>query len=150
MTRAVALTFTFAAALAVGGCTVLEQQRRESLLNAVRDYNDGLRWARIDQSARNLPLAQRKPWADKAGTQGVTLGDDLEVVDYEVQRMEFHPDNKVADVQVDLTWSLKQRGLVEKTVIRQRWEKSPLSNGGGRWVLTKQDRLKGSPLALLE
>jgi hypothetical protein len=124
----------------VGGCFG-GISRRDELLIAVHEYADGIRWGKIEQSAIHLPVERRQAFAEKCGA----LEDELEVVDYEVQRVELDRATDAATVRVTVSWSLKRRGIIERTVVEQRWEQR-----GSAWVLTKQSRLRGSPLTILD
>ena len=137
------MTFRLPVVLIVlaGGCFTGGFTRRDEMMVAVREFNDGIRWGRIDQSAVHLPLDRRQPFADLYGG----LEGDLEVVDYDIQRIDYDSSHEIADVRIDMSWSLKRRGIVERTVWQQHWERQ-----GGGWLLTRQARLKGSPLALVD
>jgi hypothetical protein len=115
--------------------------RREALANAVRDFNEGVRWNRLDQAAKFLPLESRRRFVDRHSQ----LKDELEIADYEVERVDLGPNRETADVRVSVSWVAKARGIVEKTVVGERWERKQ-----GDWYMTRELRLSGTPLTYFE
>lgn len=127
-------------ACALAGCAGGMLSTRDELKLAIQDFNDGVRWGKVEQSAARLPVDRRAAFAERfAG-----LEDELEIMDYDVQRIDWDRASDRALVRVDVSWSLKRRGLVERTVVEEEW----LKKGG--WVLVTAKRLKGSPLPLFE
>ena len=123
------------------GCVSGILNDRDRLKMALEEYNDGLRWGRVESSCAHLPEAERQKFAERfAQLQG-----DLEVMDYEVQRLQWDRDHGTATVRVDVSWSLKRRGIVERSVMEQRWQEV-----GGGWMLVQQRRIGGVPLPLLD
>ena len=59
--------------------------------------------------------------------------------------IELDKKKQTATARVDYTWSLKTRGIVEKTTTKQKWEKKDSD-----WVLASEERVKGAPLVLFE
>lgn len=129
------------AALALPGCLGGILSDRDRLKTAIEEYNEGLRWGKVDQCAVHLPVERRQPFAEGFAA----LGDDLEVVEYEVQRLSWDRARNTADVRLSVSWSLKRRGLVERTVVEQHWEEVRTA-----WYVTRSKRLSGSPLPILE
>lgn len=127
-------------ACALAGCAGGMLSTRDELKLAIQDFNDGVRWGKVEQSAARLPIEGRAGFAERYAA----LEDDLEIMDYDVQRVDLDRAAERALVRVDMSWSLKRRGLVERTVVEQDWRKK------GGWMLVSARRLKGSPLPLLE
>ena len=73
------------------------------------------------------------------------LEEDLEIADFEMSSIELDKKKQTATARVDYTWSLKTRGIVEKTTTKQKWEKQDTD-----WVLASEERVKGAPLVLFE
>ena len=115
--------------------------KKDFLVMAIREFNDGIRWGKIDVAATHLPLPARKLLAERYGR----VEDELEVMDYEIQRIDVAPGGKTALVRVDMSWSHKRRGPVDRTVLEQSWEEQ---NAG--WWMTRQTRIKGTPLPIFE
>jgi hypothetical protein len=116
------------------------QQDRVTL--AAREYNNGVRWGRLEQAAMHLQQKERKHFYD----QHKDLEDDLEIADCEMVSLELDKSDKKhprAIARVEYTWSLKTVGLVEKTFTEQKWEEL-----GGDWVMMSETRTKGEPLTL--
>jgi hypothetical protein len=117
---------------------------RDRVTTAAREYNEGVRWAKLDQAAAHIPRDKR----DQFLAQHQALEDELEIADMEVVAIDIDKSDKKKDkitARVDYTWTLKRVGLVEKTTTRQTWEEKD-----GAWVVAKEERVKGSPLALFE
>jgi hypothetical protein len=127
------------AALAAGCFEI--PNKRDALATAVRDYNDGVRWNKLDQAARFLPLEVRQRFVDRH----VQLADELEIADYEIERVDLGPKNETAEVRVQVTWVAKARGIVEKTLVAEKWERKE-----GDWYMTREKRLSGAPLTYYE
>lgn len=123
------------------GCLGAMTSQKDDLQQAIREFNDGIRWGMAEKSASHLPVDKRLKFAEK----WVSLEEELEVLDYEIQRVEWGSSRSAADVRVDVTWSMKRRGIVEKTTVAQHWEQT-----SGTWLVTTQKRLRGTALSILE
>lgn len=130
----------FATAL-LSACAGAFTPQRDELKIAVQEFNDGMRWGKLEQTAMHLPVERRQAFSERfAG-----LEDELEIMDYDVQRVEFDRQKDTAAVRVDISWSLKRRGIVERTVLEENFE-----HGHGTWLMTRARRIKGSPLPILD
>ena len=127
-------------ALLAAGCFELPT-KKEALATAVRDYNEGVRWGKLDQAAKFLPIESRRRFVDRRAQ----LGEELEIADYEVERVDLGPNRETAEVRVQVTWVAKARGIVEKTMVAEKWERKQ-----GDWYLTRELRVSGTPLTLFE
>jgi hypothetical protein len=117
---------------------------RDRVTAAAREYNEGVRWGRLEQAAAHLERARRAGFVDRHKA----LEDELEIADYELVSLELDKSDKKlprATARVEYTWSLKRRGLVEKTSTDQRWEERD-----GEWLLAAEVRVKGAPLSLFD
>ena len=131
----------FSVPLLAAGCAAAFTPQKDELKIAVQEFNDGIRWGKIEQSAMHLPLDRRQAFSERyAG-----LEEELEILDYDVQRVEFDRQQDTAKVRVDISWSLKRRGIVERTVIEESW-----THGHGNWLVAEARHLKGSPLPIFE
>src|SRR5262249_51451170 len=90
------------------------------------------------QASKHLPGDVRQRFIDRHSS----LEDELEIADYELASIEVDKKKQVATARVDYTWSLKTRGLVEKTTTKQHWERHDSD-----WLLASEERVKGTPLA---
>jgi len=123
------------------GCTGGLFSERDRLKTALEEFNEGLRWGKVDAAASHLTIPERQPFAERFGA----VADDLEIVEYEVQRIQWNREKGTAEVRLSLSWSSKRRGLVDKTILEQHWE-----DVHGGWFVTRQKRLSGTPLPLLD
>lgn len=123
--------------VAVGAGCAAGTRSPEPLANAVRLYNDGVRWQRFEQAAQKRPQAQRDDFLDERDQ----VHEDLRIHDYEVVRVRYGPDRQQARVQVKYSWYLDSRGVVHETHAVQRWE-----HHDGLWIITGETRLRGTPM----
>ena len=124
----------------VAGCGAA-QRDTEPLDEAVRLYNDGLRWQRFDEAASRLPASRRDDFLDERDQ----LHDDLRISDYEVIRVRYDGKQRRAKVQVKYTWYLESRGVVHETHAVQTWHR-----GEEIWVLRGERHLRGETMPGLE
>jgi hypothetical protein len=127
--------------LSLGGCVGSGLSQRDEMMMAIEEFNDGIRWGSVDRSARHLPVEARKHFTDRYGA----IEDEVEILDYEIQRIEVNRAAQSADVRVDISWTSKRSGILERTVVQQHWEQK-----GSSWVMTRQARLRGAPFTLLD
>jgi hypothetical protein len=113
----------------------------DQLATAAREYNEDVRWGRYDKAAKHVPTDIRQRYIDKHAN----LEEDLEIADFEMSGIELDKKKQTATARVDYTWSLKTRGIVEKTTTKQKWEKKDSD-----WILASEERVKGAPLVLFE
>ena len=124
----------------LGACGAA-QREPEPLDQAVRLYNDGLRWQRFDEAASRLPVDRRDDFLD----QRDQLHDDLRISDYDVIRVRYDGKQRRARVQVKYTWYLESRGVVHETHAVQTWHR-----GDEIWVLRGERHLRGEAMPGLE
>ena len=115
---------------------------RDRVTLAAREYNEGVRWNQLDKAGKYLPTEARDRFFEKHKA----VEDELEIADYEMTRLEVVKGKKnKATARLEYQWSLKRRGLVEKTVTEQAWEER-----GSEWVMCGEKRISGAPLTLFE
>lgn len=105
----------------------------DTLAESVRAYNDGVRWERFAVAANHVPPAERSMFVDEADDRA----HDLRITDYEVVRVDNKSD-KLASVQVKLSWYLDSEGILRETQSEQTWERH-----GKTWWMVDETRLKG-------
>jgi hypothetical protein len=128
-------------ALGLGGC-MTDYSAKDRLLNAAREYNDGVRWGRYESAADHLPADRRRAFIDRHKN----LEEELEISDAEVISIDLEGAKKDrAKARVEYVWSLKRQGLIEKTATEQVWEQK-----GSTWILASETRTKGEPLTLFD
>jgi hypothetical protein len=136
------LTVLAALAVLVTGCMLGDgYTARDKITNAAREYNDGVRWGRLEIAAEHIPADRRQRFVERHKA----LEDELEIADYEMTGIELDPQKTRATAHVEYTWTLKRVGLVEKTVTDQVWELTR-----GVWVVASETRVRGKPLALFD
>ena len=113
----------------------------DQITTAAREYNEDVRWGRYDKAAKHVPADTRQRFIDKHAN----LDDDLEIADFEMSSVEVDKKKQTATARIDYTWSLKTRGIVEKTTTKQKWERKD-----SEWILASEERVKGAPLVLFE
>ncbi|HUQ05184.1 MAG TPA: hypothetical protein VM261_21925 [Kofleriaceae bacterium] len=113
--------------------------RGETLMDAVRTYNDGVRWERFTAAAGRVPSRERDQFLDEREE----LAEDLRISDYEVVRVKDKGES--ADVQVKLTWYKDSEGTVRETWARQAWERH-----GKAWRIVEESRVRGAEMPGLE
>jgi hypothetical protein len=113
----------------------------EQVTTAAREYNNDVRWGNYDQAARHVPTSERQRFIDRHSS----LENDLEIADFEMTDIQVDKSKHSADARVQYTWSLKTRGIVEKTTTKQKWERR-----NSEWVMLSEERVKGAPLVLFE
>jgi hypothetical protein len=105
----------------------------ETLAESVRAYNDGVRWERFGVAAVHVPPQERAAFVDEADERA----HDIKITDYEVIKVD-RKDERVASVQVKLSWYRESEGTLRETQAIQTWERH-----GKTWWLVDEARLKG-------
>lgn len=123
------------AALGAGACT--GSQRTPPLDEALRTYNDGVRWQRFTVAAAHVPAPRRDDFLD----QRDQVGEDLRISEYEVIRVRYDRSGRLARVHVKFVWHLDSRGVVHTTHTVQSWQFQ-----GKGWVLAGERHLRGQPM----
>ena len=130
------------ALVALTGCIgAMEYSSLDQVTIAAREYNQDVRWGRYDKAAKHVPVDTRQRFIDKHAN----LEEDLDIEDFEMSGIEVDKTKKTATARVEYTWSLKTRGIVEKTTTQQKWERRD-----SEWVLASEERVKGAPLVFFD
>jgi len=122
--------------LVLAGCGALASQQGDTLGDSVRDYNDGIRWARFENAAAFLPAGQRAQFLDDWDQRAK----DLKITDYEVVKVVHRGDHE-AHVEVKLEWYRDSEGTVHETRAQETWERR-----GRAWLLVDEARLRGEQM----
>jgi hypothetical protein len=112
------------------------RQSPEPLTDAVRSYNDGVRWERFAVAAVHVPPSERATFVDEADERAK----DLKITDYEVVKVEPKGERE-AHVQVKLEWYKDSEGTVHETHAMQTWEKH-----GKVWFVVDEARVRGTEM----
>jgi hypothetical protein len=124
-----------------GGCFAMGYSTVEQVTQATREYNNNVRWWRLDEAAVYVPAKERQRFIARRSE----LEDELEVADFEVASLQIDKKKETAVARVDYTWMLKREGLLRKTTTRQQWERQD-----GQWVVATEVRVKGAPLSIFD
>jgi hypothetical protein len=128
--------------LGLTGCiAALGYSTMDQVTQAAREYNEDVRWGRFDKAAKHVPGDVRQRFIDKHSN----LEDDLEIAEFEMTNIEVDKKKQTATARIDYTWSLKTRGIVEKTTTKQKWERRDSD-----WVVAGEERVKGTPLVFFD
>ena len=103
----------------LGACGGSARERQEDLMDAAREFQNGLRWRNYDQAAAHVPSEIRERFLDAHEE----LDDNLRVDDYEIERITVEKDARHAMIRVRLTWHLEHVGTVHETVVDESWER---------------------------
>ena len=118
----------------------MEYSTLDQVTIAAREYNQDVRWGRFDKAAKHVPIDTRQRFIDKHAN----LEEELEIADFEMSGIEVDKSKKTATARVDYTWSLKSRGIVEKTTTKQKWERRD-----SEWVVAGRGAHQGRAARLL-
>jgi hypothetical protein len=105
----------------------------DTLGESVRAYNEGVRWERFSAAAVHVPPAERSQFVDDADQRAK----DLRITDYEVIGVEQKGD-RLAEVQVKMSWYLDSEGKLRETHAKQTWERH-----GKTWWIVDEARTRG-------
>lgn len=122
------------------GCAFLAgNSSRTQLGQRAYELGDDLRWARYEQVLPQLSPELRKRVSDRLRV----LGEDLEVMDFDVMGVDVKGEKAV--VRLDLQWSLRSQGIVQRTVLYEHWE-----DQHHRWQMVKLERVRGPAMPLAD
>jgi hypothetical protein len=138
------LTALALAAVLMSGCIAgAGYSTRDKLMEATHEYADGVRWGKLEQASLHVPPPKRRSFIERHQA----LEDELEIADCELVNLVIDPKKDRATARYDYVWTLKRRGLVEKTTTDQTWERG---SRWDEWLLASEVRVKGAPLSLFE
>jgi hypothetical protein len=122
----------------LAGCASMKSG--DTLVDSVRQYNDGVRWERFAVAAVHVPPKERSTFVDQADERAK----ELKITDYEVLKVD-PKDDREASVQIKLSWYRASEGLVRETQALQTWEKH-----GKTWWMVDEERIKGHEMPGLQ
>jgi hypothetical protein len=123
------------------GCATLGAPGREEMLRLVREYNDALRWGRPEQVLPRMSPEARARYKEKVGI----LGEELEIVDYDILGIEMGNKGKEAQVKIRWSWMERSSGTLQQTTVMQQWVDKDHD-----WKVARHERLRGPALPLSE
>lgn len=111
-------------------------QTSDPLGDAVRSYNEGVRWGRYEVAATHIAPKERAQFVDDADERAK----DLKITQYDVVRVERRS-ARAATVHVKVEWYKESEGTLHETHAKQTWEKH-----GGAWLMVEEARFRGSEM----
>jgi len=108
----------------------------DTLGDSVRQYNDGVRWGRYEVAAIHVPAKERSSWVDESDERAK----DLKITDYEVVTV-VQKGERVAEVQVKVSWYRDSEGTLRETQAKQTWERH-----GKTWLIVDEARIRGKEM----
>jgi hypothetical protein len=127
--KTLVISIALSALTACGGM----QAHTDDLMEAVRGYNEGVRWQRYPMAASHVPVKERDQFIEDRED----LEKELHISDYEVVRVGAARGNS-ATIEVKYTWFKDSEGVVRETRALQSWERH-----GKLWVIVDERRVKG-------
>lgn len=112
------------------------QRSQETLAEAIRAYNEGIRWQRFAVAASHLPATERSAFVDEMDERSK----DFRYSDYELVKVEPRGKEE-AHVQVKISWYLDSVGTLKETHAVQTWERH-----GKAWWMVDETRLRGDEM----
>jgi len=106
------------------------------LSEAVRIFNDGVRWERFTAAAGALPPRDRAQFVDDMDQRS----GEVKITEYEVIRVDPRGERE-ARVQIKLSWYKASEGTVHETHAVQTWERQ-----GRAWWMVDEARLRGASM----
>ena len=125
----------------LASCVATGYNAREHVTEMARDFSNRVRWGSFEQASHHIKQEDRQRFVDRHKR----LEDELEIADYELLGLDVDAKREHALVRVEYTWSMKRRGLVEKTTTEQHWDRI-----GSDWLITAEVRTRGSELPLFD
>jgi len=111
------------------------QQRADNLMEAVRGYNEDVRWERYPSAAARVPSRERDLFIDEREE----VEKDLHISDYELVKVTGAKSAQdKATIEVKYTWFKESEGVVRETRALQTWERH-----GKSWLIIDEHRTKG-------
>lgn len=133
--RAVLVSICLVAFAACG--TTGSAKRSESLIDASKRYEEGLRWGRFEDAAASRLPHDREAFLDERDE----LAENLRIDDYEVLRVHIAKDEERARLTVKYTWHKDDEGVVRETVVDERWVWKR-----GDWYLERATHKRGDKM----
>lgn len=114
-------------------CGSLTPQPVDPLDDAIRQYNDGVRWGRYETAATRIAPKERAQFVNDADERSK----DLRITQYDIVQVERRG-ARAANVHVKIEWYKDNEGTLRETHAKQTWEKH-----GGTWLMVQEARLRG-------
>ncbi len=117
--------------LALTACMRPQASPGELLIKSLRSFHNDLIFMRYDQASAHVPQSQRRDFITYYQDQE----EPLNIMEYEIVRLEVTPDEHYAEAEVELVWYQLPSTKVQRTRMLERWEfNADLST----WVVVEQ------------
>lgn len=111
-------------------------QNTDTLGDAIRSYNDGVRWGRYGVAAAKVPVKERAAFIADMDERA----ENLKITDYEVVDVNAR-DSREAKVRIKIAWYDDREGTVHETHAIQTWERQ-----GKLWFMVEEVRVRGKEM----
>jgi len=124
-----------ACAAALGACGATARDT-DSLGDAIRSYNDGVRWGRFGVAATKIPPRERSQFIDDMDERA----DTVKITEYEVVDV-ASTSPREAKVRLKMSWYSTEEGTLHETRAEQTWERH-----GKAWFMVGEARVRGTAM----
>lgn len=112
------------------------QQNTDTLGEAIRSYNDGVRWGRYGVAAAKVPAKERASFIEDMDERS----DKVKITDYEIVDVNARS-SREARVRIKIGWYTTDEGTVHETHAAQMWERQ-----GKLWFMVEESRVRGKEM----
>jgi len=130
------LTLTIMVQFSVG---CMFTANKENLMEALQEYNDGLRWTKVEWMVPHLPQKEREQLQEDR-----LDSEELKITGYDLASVKLKDSNH-AIVLVRVDWYHLRQARLHTSVIEQTW-----SRDGQNWQVVQQRLTKGPPFPLIK
>jgi hypothetical protein len=122
----------FSVAAACGGVP----QNTDTLGDAIRSYNDGVRWGRYTVAAGKVPAKERSAFIEDMEERS----ENIKITDYDIVDVNSR-NSREARVRIKIAWYSEDEGTVHETHAVQTWERQ-----GKLWFMVGEHRVRGKEM----
>jgi hypothetical protein len=128
----------FSIVLIASGCGAAAQLSNpsENLTDAVRSYNDGVRWERFAVAANHVPPKERGRFVEEMDRRS----EEMRITDYELVTVDARGPRE-ARVHVKVSWYKDTEHVLRLTHAVQTWERH-----GKVWWMVDEAKLRGADM----
>lgn len=112
------------------------QQQTDTLGDAIRSYNDGVRWGRYTVAAAKVPAKERAAFIEDMDERG----ENVKITDYEIVDVNAKS-SRAARVRIKIGWYSTAEDIVHETHSVQMWERQ-----GKLWFMVEESRVRGKEM----
>ena len=111
-------------------------QNTDTLGDAIRSYNDGVRWGRYGVAAAKVPPRERAAFVEDMDERAETV----KITDYDIVDVAAKS-GREARVRIKMSWYSDEEGTVHETHAAQTWERQ-----GKHWFMVQESRVRGKEM----